>query len=181
MQGHYPGNRSDRPCGAVWRRSRRVRPVADGDVRSARLFLCAECRAQAMICSCCDRGQVYCAGGCARQARQRGQRAAGQRFQTSRRGRHAHAMRARRYRARGKKVTHQGSPNPPADDPLALGSPKDASDAASPGNRPRPAGPHCHWCGRRCLEFVRQGFLRRRVGRHSRQSDRKGTRHGDVA
>jgi hypothetical protein len=38
------------------------------------------------------------------------QRAAGRRYQASRRGRVAHALRARSYRARRKNVTHQGSP-----------------------------------------------------------------------
>jgi hypothetical protein len=31
------------------------------------------------ICSCCDRGQIYCAGGCAQEARYHAQRAAGRR------------------------------------------------------------------------------------------------------
>ena len=39
------------------------------DAASARLFLCAGCRMQVVICSCCDRGQIYCAGDCARRAR----------------------------------------------------------------------------------------------------------------
>ena len=33
-------------------------------------FLCADCRNQVVVCSGCDRGQVYCAGDCARRARQ---------------------------------------------------------------------------------------------------------------
>jgi hypothetical protein len=48
---------------------------------SARLFLCAGCRAQALIWSCCDRGQIYCAGDCGSHARRRDQRAAGARYQ----------------------------------------------------------------------------------------------------
>lgn len=47
---------------------------------------------------------------CADQARRTAVRAAGCRYQASRRGRHAHAERQRRYRAKPKKVTHQGSP-----------------------------------------------------------------------
>jgi hypothetical protein len=62
-----------------------VRPHGVGqsdhdDAGSARLFLCNGCRAQALICSCCDRGQIYCAGDCGPHARRRGQRAAGARF-----------------------------------------------------------------------------------------------------
>jgi hypothetical protein len=30
-------------------------------VASGRLFLCAGCRGQAIICSCCDRGQIFAA------------------------------------------------------------------------------------------------------------------------
>lgn len=83
-----------------------------------RLFLCARCRTQVLICSCCDRGQIYCAGGCAREARQQAQRDAGRRYQTSRRGRVNHAARTSRWRARQKNVTHQGSP--PLTDDLVL-------------------------------------------------------------
>ena len=65
--------------------------------------MCAECRAQALICSCCDRGQIYCAGDCAARARRRTRRDAGRRYQTSRRGRLAHAERTRRYRVAAQK------------------------------------------------------------------------------
>jgi hypothetical protein len=137
-----------------------------------RLFLCARCRAQVLICGCCDRGQIYCAGDCARQARHGAQRAAGRRYQLSWRGRLAHAERARRYRARQKNVTHQGSPLPLSNDLLALASAATMSDAVVSGDTSRPAW-HCHWCGCRCPPFVRQGFLRRRgprrgVVRHDR-------------
>jgi hypothetical protein len=134
----------------------------------ARLFVCARCRAQVLICSCCDRGQIYCAGGCAQAARYRAQRAAGQRYQTSRRGRLTHAVRARRWRARQKNVTHQGSPPRPADDVVA-------ADAAACASRPATASPcgatrsrghgrglwRCHWCGCLCPPRVRIAFLRR--------------------
>jgi hypothetical protein len=174
MQGQYPGNRGVRLRGAC--RS------AQHAVRSARLFLCAACRTQSLICSCCDRGQIYCAGDCAARARHRAQRAAGQRYQSSRRGRLAHADRTRRYRARGKKVTHHGSPEPPRDDLLAPGSPTIAGDAAIPEERPRRTASHCHWCGRRCPAFVRREFLRRRLGRRDlMRHDRTGPEHGHAA
>ncbi len=173
MQGQYPGNRGARlrdACQAVRH-----------EARSARLFLCAACRTQSLICSCCDRGQIYCAGDCAARARHRAMRAAGRRYQSSRRGRLAHADRTRRYRARGKKVTHHGSPEPPGDDLLALGSPTIAGDAAIPEERPGAAS-HCHWCGRRCPAFVRREFLRRRLGRRDLMLyDRTGPEHGHAA
>ena len=110
-------------------RPRNIRRSGHGAAASARLFMCAECRAQALICSCCDRGQIYCAGDCAARARRRTRRDAGRRYQTSRRGRLAHAERSRRYRVRCKNVTHHGSPPSPPDDLLSFGSPAIASDA----------------------------------------------------
>ena len=107
MRGEYRGNRGVRPRDGC--------PSAGGDAASARLFVCTGCRRQVLICRCCDRGQIYCAGNCAPHARRRSLLAAGRRYQTSRRGRLAHAVRASRYRARGKKVTHHGSPVLPTD------------------------------------------------------------------
>ena len=156
MQGQYPSKHRSRPrpCEAAER----------VDAIPARFFLCARCRAQVLICRCCDRGQIYCAGSCAPEARRSAQRAAGRRYQSSHRGRLAHASRARRYRARQKNVTHQGSLQPPTDGLLAPGSvvapspPDPRLDAP-----PRPPW-RCHWCGRRCPQLVRNGFLRRRRG-----------------
>ena len=56
--------------------------------RSGRIFNCSRCQAQVVVCSCCDRGQIYCGKEC------------------------AHAERQRRYReeqARQKIVTHHTS------------------------------------------------------------------------
>src|ERR1700690_95304 len=53
MQGQYPGNRGGRPSGD--------RGFDHAEAASAQLFLCAGCRTQVLICSCCDRGQIYCA------------------------------------------------------------------------------------------------------------------------
>lgn len=84
---------------------------------TGRFFLCARCRAQVLICSGCDRGQIYCTQACSAAARRASLREAGRRYQASRRGRITHAARARRYRERRNKVTHQGSPpgHPPLD------------------------------------------------------------------
>jgi hypothetical protein len=160
MRSQYRGNRGVRP--------QEVDGCEHHGPLSGRLFLCVACRMQVLICSCCDRGQVYCAGDCAQRARRRGQRAAGARYQASRRGRFTHAERARRYRARRKNVTHQGSPRPPADGQVPLGSTLNANDAADADHRPPRPAAHCHWCGRRCLDLVRQQFLRRRARRRNR-------------
>jgi len=69
-----------------------------------RRYLCAGCRAPVLICNHCDRGNRYCTAQCAHQARRRSVRAAGWRYQVSLRGRHAHAERQRRYRARQQEV-----------------------------------------------------------------------------
>ena len=88
-------------------------------------FLCARCRRQVLICSRCDRGQQYCGARCSGPARRESLRAAGRRYQHSRRGRHCHAERQRRYRrrcgedARVQKVTHHGSDCAPCGAELA--------------------------------------------------------------
>jgi hypothetical protein len=130
---------------------------------SARLFNCARCNRQVVICRHCDRGQRYCGPACARAARRASTRAAGARYQHSRRGRLKHAHRQGRYRTRRRKVTHQGS--------LALtpgaSLPPESRAPAPPTPRhqahpPVADGLRCHVCGRVCTEFVRLGFLRQR-------------------
>ena len=87
--------------------------------RPARIFLCACCRVQVLVCSHCDRGQIYCPDQCAAATRQVLQRAAGRRYQKSRAGRFKHAQRMRRWRERrcavAQIVTHQGSLDTPLD------------------------------------------------------------------
>ena len=62
---------------------------------AARRFLCARCRAPVLVlvCSACDRGQIYCASGCSALARRQSQHAAAQRYQRTRCGRFIHAAR----------------------------------------------------------------------------------------
>jgi hypothetical protein len=153
-----------------------------------RRFLCVRCRAPVLVCSHCDRGQIYCAGGCAKEARACAQRAAGQRYQESFRGRLKHAARSARHRARQKIVTHQGSPREPRDDVVRL-------DAATAANKPAtasscgsvmrsqvtdPGSWRCHWCGCRCSLLVRIGFLRRRW-RSSSRGRKRGEHHDHPA
>jgi hypothetical protein len=175
MQREYRAYHGRRP-------RRRVHRSNPGEAASARLFICAECRTQALICSCCDRGQIYCAGDCRDLARRRRQRAAGARYQASHRGRRAHAERARRFRARREKVTHQGSPRPLSGDCLPSGSRTVASGARCSNKRSRRLASHCDWCGRRCPDLIRQGFLRRRGRlRGQPRHDRTGRGHGDTS
>ena len=165
-----PGQYSNHCCS-------RPHPAAPRTI--ARLFLCARCRAQVLICSHCDRGQIYCARGCAQTARREAQRAAGRRYQASRRGRVNHALRAGRYRTRQKNVTHQGSPPGLSDDLVTPGWAKRASEPPSVcrvsgvqtrSRCDRDPTWRCQWCGRRCSPFVRYEFLRGRTCSIRRQT-----------
>jgi hypothetical protein len=140
--------------------------------QSARLFLRACCRVQVLVCRQCDRGQRYCAGGCAATTRRALQRACAQRYQRSRAGRFKHAMRSRRWRARQVTqvniVTHQGSQDGPSDDvlpatqtsALAATQPCTSTMSIAPGAAVHPHSWGCHWCCMPCAALVRQGFVR---------------------
>ncbi len=136
---------------------------------TGRMYLCARCRAQVVVCRRCDRGQIYCDRRCAAHARGAAQRAAGQRYQSSRPGRFAHAARARRYRSRCKIVTHQGSPLPLGSDLLAIEAAVPRIEAVVPqSNAVGEAlavdfeARCCIRCRARCSSAVRTGFVRHR-------------------
>jgi hypothetical protein len=88
MRGQYLTHRRLRP---------RLCDDADEALASARLYHCGRCRLQVLICSCCDRGNIYCNKGCAEEARRSAQREAGKRYQSTDRGRRNHAKRAIRF------------------------------------------------------------------------------------
>ena len=168
-----------------WRPSRcrpaaRMAPMAE----SARMFLCARCHVQVLVCRRCDRGQIYCEGDCAIQSRRQAQRAAARRYQCSRAGRFAHADRARRYRARRKIVTHQGSLTTASGDLLPAKVVVSASRRAPEGGtRSIPGGTtgyRCAYCQRPCAQAVRNGFLRRSSRRARRASSgNRAANHDD--
>lgn len=153
--------------------------------QTGRLFLCARCQAQVLVCSQCDRGQRYCDSGCSDITRLSRQREAGNRYQQSRAGRHKHAARMHQWRMRraaaAKIVTHHGSQGTSADavltgneSPLAISPDSQALSLCSPITSEAiavsaPANTHsgmlapvwrCHWCQSPCPALVRQGFLR---------------------
>lgn len=153
--------------------------------QTGRLFLCARCHCQVLVCSPCDHGQRYCASGCADITRQCRQREAGKRYQQGRAGCHKHAARSRKWRRRraalAKIVTHQGSQAGPADaqlqaseSPPALPPDSQASSqckasisesivvsaTARTGNVALAVVWRCHWCQSPCAALVRIGFLR---------------------
>ena len=156
--------------------------------RPARLFLCALCRVQVVLCSHCDRGDRYCSRACWRQVHDVARREAARRYQCSRRGRIAHAARSRRWRQRravgddgdgdgdggdhsgggAHNVTHQGC-HPGVDAaPLAAWTHDTASSSLvdiaavpEPQQATAPATPwHCYRCAAPQPAWVRQGFLR---------------------
>ena len=128
---------------------------------TCRLYLCGCCRKLVIICSHCDRGHIYCSEGCSKTARLKSKREANRRYQKTRQGRFNHAERARRYRCRQQKVTHQGSTLSTSNDVLIADS-VSTREATIPAWTSATSGDlHCHFCGRRCSGFVRQRFLPR--------------------
>jgi len=126
-----------------------------------RLFYCCRCHCQVIICSSCDRGQIYCGPACSKQARHSGCRAAAQRYQKTRKGRVKHAHRQQHYRARQratiKKVTHQGSPEKPIHDVLSpLPSPLNQGVSAE-----HTSVFHCHFCQCAVSHYLRHDFIHR--------------------
>ena len=159
---------------------------------SGRLFVCARCHAQVVICSVCDRGQRYCSRQCSAQARRASLLKAGRLYQSSPVGGLAHARRARAYRqhkrqrlaqpppapapapAPAKIVTHQCSQELDTGDVLAV-----KLDVARSTGCEEPLRWHCCWCPRTGQSEVRCGFLRHaRVSQHVAHWSRRGTPYG---
>lgn len=151
--------------------------------RAGRLFLCARCRDQVLLCSHCDRGQQYCSRACSILSRRERRRETAQRYQRSRSGRLKHAARTASWRERRRsmrqgaaavdinKVTHQGCSNEHADasllacDTPSAGEPAIVADStndtalASVGTV-QIAALACRRCTQLLLPHVRQGYLR---------------------
>lgn len=119
----------------------------------ARTFNCELCHKLVTICSCCDRGNIYCCAECSTIARKRSVREAGKRYQNTINGRLKHAKRQELYRVRSKlankKVTHQGSQEITSNDLLQIAENK----AIRAGDL------YCDFCGCRCEPFIRTDCL----------------------
>ena len=127
---------------------------------SARMFQCARCHCQVIVCRYCDRGNVYCAGGCADQARSDSLSRAAKRYRSTRRGRHTNAARQVQFRERQrKKVTHQGSPPVVSLALLLLALNARERDQEDKRDRTETVI-YCHFCQRECNPFLRPDFLR---------------------
>ena len=68
--------------------------------RTFRGYECRRCGVAVCICSECDAGHGYCNGSCAQEQRRLDMRAAGVRYQRSRRGARRHAARQQKWRMR---------------------------------------------------------------------------------
>jgi len=128
---------------------------------SARLYNCVRCHQQVIICSHCDRGNIYCPYGCAEQSRHEKQKEAAQRYQSTLNARRLHAKRQQQYRQRQReKVTHQGSPDLIAYDLLFIKQ-KVVMSRPKLSFFTKITGIICHFCGRQCSELLRWSFLHR--------------------
>lgn len=131
---------------------------------SARLYNCARCHQQVILCSHCDYGNIYCFDGCAQEARINSLREANKRYRNGRQGRQNGALRQAEFRQRKRlekssnpssepsqeeKVTHQGSEEDPS--PASIASESIEGDVGEY---------HCHCCGRPVAFHLRSGFIR---------------------
>ena len=162
--------------------------------RSARLFLCARCRDQVLLCSHCDRGQQYCSRACANDSRRERRRETAKRYQRSPGGQLKHAARSARWRQRLRslrqaragmgieKVTHQGCTNAPADASLQ------ACDTLSTGqgsSNTDPATTDGHWpandTAMTSAGAVDSPLVCRRCGHPLQPHVRQGYRHTNIS
>jgi len=132
---------------------------------SARMFNCALCRTLTTICSCCDRGHIYCSDECASSARKTSVQSANKRYQDTYAGRANHAARQKRYVARLKNASQKMTDHTsqPPHNILLLFMLAVAARISVLGQNP--ANIYCDFCGCICSDFVRNNFLRSNVPR----------------
>jgi hypothetical protein len=125
--------------------------------RSSRLFYCASCSQQVVICSHCDRGNIYCGLKCTTAARQKYCKASNKRYQQTKQGRFNNALRQSRFRIRqANKVTDHSSQD----------IPKSALLCAAKNNAIKNVINHdlgciqCCFCNKSSSNWLRHDFLR---------------------
>lgn len=129
-----------------------------------RLYLCRRCHKQVIICRKCDRGNIYCADGCATSSRIISLRLAGSRYQSTLRGKYHHARRQALYRSNHpKKVTHQGSLFSTQNDSIHLPENK----AEKTEKKQNKTVYICSFCKKPVSHWLRNDFLRRRSHKKS--------------
>lgn len=115
---------------------------------TSRLYMCARCRAQVIVCRRRDRDQIDCGRDCSKASLRASLREACRRCQRSWRGRLAHATRMRRIRDRRDKVTYHRSAGPAAGALLAATSTTSVSQTTFTILLPSPTTGHRRFCCR---------------------------------
>lgn len=127
--------------------------------RSARLYICVRCGCQVLICSYCDRGNIYCAGNCSELSRKEKLKEAQKRYEETDKAKKAKAKRQQQYRQRQKeKATHQGSKTIRLYDLLLLELEK-LKKKRKNSHFTNSTHYFCHFCGIACSDFLRLFFL----------------------
>lgn len=109
---------------------------------SFRFFYCSRCHSKTVICSNCDRGNIYCRRACGYFARKITLQRAAKKYQATRIGRLNNAARQQRFRTRQKqKVTHQGSNTLSSYAVVAIKHDKEVKSANNIANLTT-----CHFC-----------------------------------
>ena len=131
---------------------------------SARLYNCACCGQQVILCSHCDWGNRYCFDGCSKVARKESLGDAGRRYQNTRQGRINNAKRQAEYRIR--QALSELEPPPTVDKVTHHGSEEGTPSASIENDEQRgeecsfDSLYHCHRCGRVVDHYLRSGYLR---------------------
>lgn len=135
----------------------------------ARLFNCARCFKQVLICSKCDRGNIYCTRNCATICRKKSLKAAGEKYQQTKAGKTNHAARQQFYRQKQKKVTHHSSLILTTNDLLITECSFDLINTSTTSTKRI----QCHFCRKLCSVYVRTGFKRDHLHAMQIQNNRK--------
>lgn len=126
---------------------------------TARLFQCALCHIQTMVCSKCDHGQIYCSDICATFARKISLKAARARYQSTLKGKHNHAACQARYRMKlislSKKVMDHSSKSPVDYAPIQ----QPENKAKNPENDHAKTAFICCFCNKPVSAYLRNDFL----------------------